>query len=495
MTCYSFCWFTPQISIQKVLLSTLFLLLISCHRDDEPDFLHSGSFELYALKRPICPGMQLQLHLYDKEAKEEIDFTEFTFAQIPKDLGEISADGLYKAPDLILGNTTLEIIVSWNKNPRITASYLLELKTNSDPNLIAKVPHQVQLRFNFYGLSLSNDFLFGSPPIGTGPAKSERFIVSVVDLHGQTKWGYDLGIGSTWFGMTYNNHYLVSGGVLGIDGSYQIASKIYDSNGNDLQKEIQKKIIFRNYYLNKSNELFLSNTRYPYFSNSTQIFKLSSDFEILKNTSIHRPIHSFIVDDKGSIIGYYVDELNKKSGVVKVNADGVEEWDVSLPFGYPFDAKLVQINDQKYGLVKAECKNIPCLLEMVFYEFGINGEIINPGQTIVKSMSLNELIYSQIDNFELFYIPTRYEMIKDILVMGDEVLFVFYANTKNYNGILIKGTQGSSLQHWWNAKLEEESMTHVQLSNKDKGLEWKTLCGKAICTFQLDEKLTFNSCF
>lgn len=496
MSSYLFSEFIFQTTSQKVLICGIFLVFVSCQKEEEPDLLPSGSFKLTAINRSICPGMKLQLRLYDDASGKELDFSEFTFAKLPNDMGEISADGLYQAPDLILANSTLELRVSWNRNPRIIASHFLELKTNSDPNLITKVPHQVELKFNFYGLSESNDFLFGSPPIGTGPAKSERYIVSVVGVDGQYKWEYDIGIGSTQFGLIYNNYFIVSGGVLGMDGIYKIASKIYDPNGNDRRKEIQEKILFRNYYVNQSNELFLSNTKHPFYSNQTQVFKLSSDFEILQQISISHPIHSFIVDDTGSVVGYYVDELNKKSGVIKVCSDGKEEWNVSLPFGYPFDAKLVQINNQKFGLIKAECKTIPCLLEMAFYEFGVNGEIINPGKTIARSIGLNELISTQIDDFDKYYIDSNYDMIKDILVSGDEVLFVFYASTKNYSGILIKGTKGSSLEHWWDTKFEKQSsMTHVKLSKKEGRLEWKTLCGNAICTFKLDEKLTFNSCF
>ncbi len=474
----------------------LLLSFMSCQGDDEPNLTNSESFELFALNESVCPGMQVQLHLFDKEEGKEIDFSDFVFDPIPNGLGEISAEGIYQAPNLISGNSTLIIKMKRKNNPRITAGYQLELTTGSDTNLSSKIPHQFTELFNFYGLSSSNEFLFGSPPIGTGPAKSERYVAYLFNPEGQTVWAYDLGIGSTQFGMVYNDYFLISGGLMNPEGDYRIASKIYDGNGNELKKEIQEKIMFRDYYLNQSNELFLSNSHHPNYAVPTQIFKLSSDVEILGNTPVYRPIHSFMVEDTGSVIGYYLIESSQKSGVVKVNSDGVEEWNISLPYSYPFDAKLVQLDNQNYGLVKAECKTIPCRPEIVFYEFGVNGEVINPGQTIVSGTSLIEMMDTPIDDLESFFPEVSEDMIQEILVVDDEVLFVFYASTKNYNAIMIKGTQGSSLEYWWDKKLKEEaSMTHVKLSKKDGGLEWKTLCGKAICTFQLDENLAFDSCF
>ncbi|WP_380804320.1 hypothetical protein [Shivajiella indica] len=43
---------------------------------------------------------------------------------------------------------------------------------------------------------------------------------------------------------------------------------------------------------------------------------------------------------------------------------------------------MEKINGKKYGLVKADCKGIPCALELIYYEFGAYRELINPGQAI-----------------------------------------------------------------------------------------------------------------
>jgi hypothetical protein len=479
-------------SISKpAVISILFFFMVSCDKE-EPTLPVAGPFQLWAINRPICPGMEVQLYLYDQSTESDVDFSEFTFELLPNGLGEIRQNGLYRAPDVISGQSNVEIVVKWKPNPNVTASHTLNLNPHSESNLTSKIPHQVQFGNKFYGLSTSNEFLFGSPPIGTGPAKNLSFDVNVVDVNGQVKWGHYLGIGQTTFGIFFQDKILVSGWL---DGNPHSISKIYDATGNDLNTEVQKQMAFSDHHVDQSGYLYLSNSSKLYNANPTEILKLSPEFDIMHNYTINYPVQSFLVNQDGSVIAFYSDESKEESGVVMVDLLGQEVWNNPFPYRYPNEGKLVQISDQKYGLVKADCKVIPCALELIYYEFGANGELINPGQTIASSIPLDMLINNPVDNQEKYYIGDN---ILDILAFEEEVLVVFRASTKNYRALMIKGTQGSSLEHWWEGydlTGNSGSLGHIHLLKNNGGLEWKTFCGKAICTFQMDKNLAFDSCF
>jgi hypothetical protein len=480
------------------------LSLISCRKEEKP-LTNVGPFKLFAIDRPICQGMQVQLHLLDASSGEIIDFSQFSFDHLPNGLGEVSSSGLYKAPDFISDNTTLEIKVKWKPNKKVEASHALLLTANSDFNLISKIPHQVQFKDRLFSLSASNLFLFGARMTGEGPSKNMQFRVDVVDKNGQVKWSRGYGvIGYADFGMFYHDHILVSGSAQ-MGEHWEGISKIYSIEGNDLEKEIQDKLLFRNYFINPSGELYLSNSIHPFYASPTKVFKLSSEFDIIQSISINYPVHSFVVNQDGSVITYYFDEIKEECGVVMVDSQGQEKWKIPLPFKwYMHESKLVAINNQKFGLVKLDCKVIPCGYELIYYEFGVNGELINPGQMLVSSISYDMLENIPLDDHEDFYMMEGTEYIRglgrsyisDALVWEDEVLVVFNAQTKNNQGLMIKGTKGSSLEYWWDPEITSQTpLTHIHLINKEGGLEWKTFCGNAICTFQLDKDLTFNSCF
>jgi len=288
-------------SFQIIVIYVLFLPLISCQKEEKPP-TNVGPFKLFAIDRPICQGMQVQLRLLDESSGEIIDFSQFTFDPIPDGLGEISSSGLYKAPDYISNNTTLEIKAKWKPNKKVEASYSLLLTENSDLNLISKIPYQVQFKDRLFNLSASNLFLFGARMTGEGPTKNMQFRIDVVDKNGQLKWSRGFGvIGGSIFGMFYHNYILVSGSAL-MGENWEEISKIYDLEGNDLEKEIQDKLPFRNYYMNPLGELFLSNSIHPYYASPTKVFKLSSEFDILQSNSINYPVHSFVVNQDGSVV-------------------------------------------------------------------------------------------------------------------------------------------------------------------------------------------------
>lgn len=369
-------------------------------------------------------------------------------------------------------------------------------------NLISKIPHRVQIQqpvpispqitsgYKFLGLSSSNLFLFGL----MGIHKSPSFGLWVEDIHGQIMWSKSFGMGYTRFGMFYQDYVLISGSLIlspiGI-------SKVYEHDGNELDKKFPDNFHFRNSYVNASGELYLSNSAYLSYANPTKVLKLSPEFDIIQSNSINFPVHAFAANQDGHIAAYYVDETKKENGVVMVDSNGQEKWNIPLPYQmYGNDAKIFTINDQKFGLVKAECKVIPCGFELVYYEFGINGELLNPGQIIVSSMPMDMVINSPTDKKENFYLGDYGNFIKDVLVLEDEVFVVFEVLTKNYQAIMIKGTQSTSLEYWWDPKSESnKSLSHVQFIKNNGELEWKTFFGDAICTFKLDKNLTFNPCF
>jgi hypothetical protein len=485
--------FSFRSAYQFPLILAWFLLFISCQKSEEPVPPISGPIQLLAIERSICPGMQVQFHLHNQVTGDEIDFAEYTFDPIPNGLGEISPNGLYKAPELISAQTVLEITVKWKPNPNVRTSHTLFLSPNSESDVISKIPHAVQFGNKFYGLSASNEFLFGSPFIGTGPAKTLGFEVAVVDPEGQMKWGHNLGIGQTSFGAFFNDHVLISGWVMGMEGSPIGISKIYDAAGNDLDTEVQKQMRFMDDFMDVSGNLYLSNSAKSNYTNPTQIVKLSPGFDILQSYSLDFPVYSFLVNQDESVIAFYSDEFQEESGIVMVDQLGQELWHIPLPYLYPHVGKLVQINDQKYGLVRSECKLTPCALEMVYYEFGGNGELIIPGQTIVNGITLDILVNGPLIEQQYFYIEDN---ILDVLVVEEEVLVVFRASTRHNQALMIKGTKGASLEYWWDPKMPSQTpLGHIQLKPTNDGLEWKTFCGQAICTFQLDKNLAFDSCF
>ena len=466
--------------------------MISCD-EEEPILPISGPFNLWAINRPICPGMEVQLYLYEQATGSVVDFSEFTFEVVPNGLGEISSTGLFKAPELISGQSNVVITAKWKSNPNVQASHTLYLTSNSDSHLITKVPHKVQFGNVFYGLSLSNEFLFGSPFIGTGPNKTLGLEVRVVNTEGQIKWWHNLGIGQTTFGTFYQDKTLLSGWIVGMDGSPTAFSKIYDAAGTDLNTEVQNQMVFRDYFVDLSENLFLSNSSKRYPTNPTQIVKLSQELDILHNYSINHPVYSFLVNQDDAVIAFYSDEIKEESGIVMVDNFGEEVWNLPLPYWYPNVGKLVQINQEKYGLVRSECRFIPCALELIYYEFGINGHFINPGQTIANSNTLDMLINGPFIDQQYYYIR---DDIKDVLVFEEETLVVFGAITRNLQALIIKGNKGTSLEYWWDPKIAGQTpMGHIHLKLKDIGIEWKTFCGQAICTFQLDKSLAFDSCF
>lgn len=485
-------------ALSPLSLWVLVLITSSCDWDNK-NLPISGPYQLLAIDRPICQGMLVQFQLIDLKSGKAIDFSDFTFEPIPPVLGEIDIYGLYKAPAIISRYTTVQIKVTWKLNPEIGSSYILNLAPLSELNLIAKIPHQVQMASNrFFDLSDSNDFLFGSPHIGRGPAYNISSAAKVVEKNGQIKWEYYYGPGQMESGFFYNGNSLVSGWVFGRDGISSVRlSKIYDPYGNDLKKEVQEIMNFRDYYVGPSGDFYVSNSSHrPYQSNPTSIVKLSREFKIMSSYTINYPIQSFLVNQDDAIVGFYEDDLKEESGVVMVDKQGQEIWHIPLAYYSPNQARLVAINDQKYGLVKADCKVIPCAMEMIYYEIGVNGELINPGQTIVSSSPWNT--NSPNDDQDNFQITSFFNYIADVIIWEEEVLVVFYTRTNNYLGIMIKGTQGSSLEYWWDMYLEEKvqnSLRHVKFIKTENGLEWKTFCGKAICTFQLEKNLAFNSCF
>jgi hypothetical protein len=475
-------------------ISILSFIIFSCDKEEpEPTPPLAGPFQLWAINRPICPGMEVQLYLYDQSTESDVDFSEFTFELLPNGLGEIRQNGLYRAPDVISGQNNVEIVVKWKPNPNVTTSHTLNLNPNSESDLISKIPHQVQFGKKFHGLSTSNEFLFGSPPIGTGPAKTLGFEVEVVNTEGKTKWWQNLGIGQTAFGTFYNDHVLISGWVMGMEGSPTGISKIYDAAGNDLDTEFQKQMRFMDDFVDGSGNLYLSNSAKSNYTNPTQIVKLSPGFAIIQSYSLDFPVHSFLVNQDESVIAFYSDESKEESGIVMVDQLGQELWRIPLPYLYPHVGKLVQINDQKYGLVRSECKFTPCALEMVYYEFGGNGELIIPGQTIASGNTLDMLVNGPMIEQQYFHIENN---ILDVMVVEEETLVVFRASTRHNLALMIKGTKGTSLEYWWDPKIPSQTpLGHIQLKPKNDGLEWKTFCGQAICTFQLDKNLAFDSCF
>jgi len=473
----------------------LLVLLTSSCDFENMNLPNSGQYQLFAIDRHICRGMLVQFYLIDQKSGKTVDFSEFTFEPIPPNLGEIDPNGLYKAPDNITTYTAVQIKVKGKLNRKITSSYNLNLAPTSNLNVIDKIPHQVQSE-DFLDLSESNEFLFGSPPIGTGPAKNISSESKVIDKYGQVKWGHYYGPGQITSGFFYKENSLVSGYVYRPDAV--MISKIYDPFGNDLKKAIQEKMFFGDYFVDISGYLYVTEYKYRWYKNPTNIVKLSPDFEILKSYSLNYSIQSFLINQDESVVAYYVDESRMKSGVVKFDPQGLELWNLSFPYNFPNQARLVALNDQKYGLVKAECNNRPCETELKYYEIGVSGELINPGQTIVSSISSEKLLNNPSNDLNNFYISVFDEVMLDIIALKEEVFVVFHTYAQNYKGIMIKSTQGSTLAYWWAWDLKDKGQTslkHVKLTKSNNGLEWKTICGKAICTFQLERNLAFNPCF
>lgn len=375
--------------------------------------------------------------------------------------------------------------------------------TNSNSNLVSKIPHQIgkdsrwfTFGYSFYGLSEDNHFLFGSPFIGTGPAKSEDFEVKVMNHNGQTLWHHYLAHGQTTLGAFVEDKIMISGWIRNMDGTTESVSKIFDENGQELIAKIHDQIVFRDHYLDHAGNLYLSNTSKSFESNPTEIIKLSSTLEIEQHYVINYPVQSFIANQDGEILAFYSDDSTEENGLIMLDQQGQEKWKTSLPSSYRNEGRLVQINNQKYGLIKTECPAIPCATEIMYYEFGANGELINSVQTIASSITLDMLINNPADDKNNFYIDDRNRLIKDVVVLEEEVLVVFAAFTKNHSALMIKGTLGSSLEHWWGGESISEStrsLSHIQLTKNDGGLEWKTFCGQAICTFELLKNLQFNS--
>lgn len=372
---------------------------------------------------------------------------------------------------------------------------------NKNSNLISKIPHQIGYNSiwytfgrSFYGLSVSNHFLFGSPAIGTGPAKSESFEIALMNSNGQTLWHKSLGIGQTTFGAFFDDKILISGWIRNMDDNLLPVSKVYDRNGTELMTNIHDQIVFRSHFYDQLGNLYLSNASNLYYYDPIQIIKLSSALDIQQHYLINYPVRSFLVNQEGDIMAFYADQSNAEAGLIMIDRQGQEKWDISLADSKIQEGRLVQINDQRYGLITTECKTIPCATDIMYYEFGSNGALINPGQKIASSITLDMLINNSTDEKEKFY----FDDIQDVLAFDEEVLVVFRASTKNYSALMIKGTLGSSLEHWWEGDALPEiprSLRHISLRQKDGRLEWKTFCGQAICTFQLDKGLEFNSCF
>lgn len=372
---------------------------------------------------------------------------------------------------------------------------------NKNSNLISKIPHQIGYNSiwytfgrSFYGLSVSNHFLFGSPAIGTGPAKSESFEIALMNSNGQTLWHKNLGIGRTTFGAFFEDKILISGYIRNMEDVRQAVSKVYDQTGIALITNIHDQIVFRSHFLDHLGNLYLSDASKLSYDGPTQIIKLSSSLTLQQDYFINYPVQSFLVNQEGDIMAFYADQSNAETGLIMIDRQGQEKWDISLADSKIQEGRLVQINDQRYGLITTECKNIPCATDIMYYEFGANGALINPGQKIASSITLDMLINNSTDEKEKFY----FDDIQDVLAFDEEVLVVFRASTKNYSALMIKGTLGSSLEHWWEGDALPEiprSLRHISLRQKDGRLEWKTFCGQAICTFQLDKGLEFNSCF
>jgi len=372
-------------------------------------------------------------------------------------------------------------------------------------NLISKIPHRLQFKDRIFSISDSNQFLFATLLTGEGPSKNVQFYFYLVDINGQTLWGRGFGvIGQTNFGMFYRDNIFVSGWAQMGNNSESI-SIIYDLEGNDLKKEIQDEMYFTNFYVNSSSELYLANSSRLSYVNPTNVVKLSPGFDIIERNSLDYPVHTFVANQDGSIVAYYFDEIKKENGVVMVDSQGEEKWKILIPYqDYLPEARLVAINEQKFGLVKEGCKIIPCGIELVYYEFGVNGDLINPGQTISGSMPISMIENSHVDDQEMFYMNLdskygnglEFSYIRDVFVFNEEVLVVFNVRSKKYQGIMVKGTQGSSWEYWWDPALASQiPLKHISMKIKNSELEWKTFCGDAICTFKLDKNLTFNPCF
>lgn len=490
-------------SFPIILWPVFFLSFASCDKEDS-NLPNRGPFTIIANKQPICPGMQVQLYLFDENNQEIRDFNDFTFELSPKGMGQISSNGLYTAPESISGNSGVQITVKAKSNPK--KRDLIELKFNGNPNaqIVSKIPHQIAINDpwyavfarGFYGLSTNNEFLFGSI---LGYKTMNSFEVWVRDLNGQYKWRYGLSWGRSFLGLFFKDRILVSGtSVVDRDLNYETFSMVFDQNGTVLKEKIFGQFAFRGYYADQSGHLYLSNSEKSNYANPTQIIKLSPELDILQEFFIPYPVQSFLVNQDGSLVAFYSDELKEENGVVMFDNQGREKWNFELPYRYPNEARVIQINQEKYGLVKADCKLIPCAMELIYYEFGPNGELLNPGQTLVSSITLDMLIHNPIKSQDNFFLVGHNKYIYDILVVDEELLVVFGAETKKYAALMIRGTRGESLEYWWDKSFSLEnarSLRHIHLIEKDGGIEWKTFCGQAICTFQLDKRLAFNPCF
>jgi hypothetical protein len=128
--------------------------MVSCD-NEEPTLPVAGPFQLWAINRPICPGMEVQLYLYEQATGSVVDFSEFTFEVVPNGLGEISSTGLFKAPELISGQSNVVITAKWKSNPNIQASHTLYLTSNSskryptNPTQIVKLSQELDILNNY----------------------------------------------------------------------------------------------------------------------------------------------------------------------------------------------------------------------------------------------------------------------------------------------------------------------------------------------------------